>query len=463
VRPVTIHLLLWALLSGLFASAREPQIAIVGGHLFDSLAGERVRNPGVLVRSGKIVAVGHVPGEGERTIELTGEQTLLPGFIDLHAHFAVDLFGRGRVDETLVTPVLFLANGVTTTFTAGEVDPQDMLELRRSIDRGEAIGPRILNSGPYFGRWRRGWDDQMSTESLRREVDYWAERGVRHFKAKGLRAAYLEALIDQAHRHGATVTGHLGSGYRGSVNPSIAIDMGIDRVEHFLGGSTLPPGRSAYRSLATVDVASEGFRAICRQFIDQRIYFDPTMSAFGYFGAQDPQVFFGAEREQRFFTPYVREFAAAREHEPQELFETLYWKKRETLRAFYQAGGGPFITVGTDHPSWGQFLAAFGYHRELQCLAESGIPLADVLKCATINGARALQMEGQLGSIEVGKLADLVVVQGDPLTDIRATRSARLVIKAGRIYDPKELFASVEGRLGPHAEDEAAKWKPNDR
>ena len=151
---------------------------------------------------------------------------------------------------------------MTSTFPGGEVDPEEMRDLRMRIDRGEAIGPRIFNSGPYFGSWRIGWNPDMSTQQIFAEVDHWVEQGVRAFKAKGITPEHLRALIERTHLHGATVTGHLGSGFRGSVNPRDAILMGIDRVEHFLGGDAMPPTRSAYQSLVELDPQSEEFDSI---------------------------------------------------------------------------------------------------------------------------------------------------------------------------------------------------------
>ncbi|MGE5244671.1 MAG: amidohydrolase family protein, partial [Betaproteobacteria bacterium] len=107
----------------------------------------------------------------------------------------------------------------------------------------------------------------------------------------------------------------------------------------------------------------------------------------------------------------------------------------------------------------GEFFSGFGSHRELQALVASGIPPAAALKIATINGARALNVSSKLGSIEPGKLADLFVVEGNPLEDIRNTHKVRLVMKAGTIYDSAKLLASVKGRLGPASEADADWWK----
>ncbi|MFB3112353.1 MAG: amidohydrolase family protein, partial [Gemmatimonadales bacterium] len=127
------------------------------------------------------------------------------------------------------------------------------------------------------------------------------------------------------------------------------------------------------------------------------------------------------------------------------------------------AGGGHLITLGTDHPSWGEFFSGFSIHRELLSFARAGIPPADVIKFATTNAARALGVGDKLGTIETGKLADLVVVRGSPLTDIRNARNVRWVMKAGRIYDPDRLLASVEGTIGPRNADEELDWMPRGR
>ena len=234
-----------AVLSGSSARAQSTPIVIQGGWMFNGDG--MVRNPGLRVRAGKIMRVGNVqPVESDRVIELAEDEYLLPGFIDMHAHYAMDLFGEGRVEEHTAYPLLFLANGVTSTFTAGEMQPEEMMTLRYAIERGERRGPRIFNAGPYFGTARPGWDTTKTVGELQAEIDHWAEQGVRGIKVKRLGPRLLPALIERAHQHGLTVTGHLGSGYGNTVNPRDAITMGIDRVEHFLGGDALPGSVSAY-------------------------------------------------------------------------------------------------------------------------------------------------------------------------------------------------------------------------
>jgi len=130
------------------------------------------------------------------------------------------------------------------------------------------------------------------------------------------------------------------------------------------------------------------------------------------------------------------------------------------VKAFFDAGGGRLITLGTDHPSWGEFLSGFGSHRELHALVLSGIPAAAALKIGTINGARAMNVASTLGTLEAGKIADLFVVRGNPLQDIRNTRNVKLVMKGNELFDASALLSSVKGKMGPKGPDDEKPWKP---
>src|SRR5579862_2785734 len=260
---------------------RAGDIVITGGQLFDGVHDNLVPNPGLVVRRGIFLYVGHLPdsmsapGSPAQAVHLDAGQTILPGLFDLYAHYAVDLFGAGRVDEYTANPLIFLGNGITSTFPAGEVDPEGMMAARRRIERGDDIGPRILSSGPYFGTARPQWNNAAETpQQIRKEVDEWAARGVMGFKAKGIQPAQLEALIGEAHRYGLTVTGHLDSGFRNSVNPRDAIYMGIDRIEHFMGGDAITPDRNAYNSLQSLDLNRPEVARIMQLFIQRHVYYD---------------------------------------------------------------------------------------------------------------------------------------------------------------------------------------------
>lgn len=445
-----------------FGYSQSQEIILRGGWLFDSVGDKVVKNSGIVVAGGKFLEVGADLSRRDlsnaNVVELAEDDYILPGIFDVHAHYNVNLFGRKRRDEYTVNPVIFLANGVTATFPAGEFDPEGMMAARKRIDRGEQIGPRIFNSGPYFGPARPNWNAEMTTEELYQEVDYWAEQGVRGFKAKRISPKHLRALIERAHQHGLTVTGHLDSGFHNTINPRDAILMGIDRVEHFLGGDAISPNKPAYATLIDFKPNTPEFEKIANLFIQNHVFFDATLTAYGYFG-QRSEGFDYWTNEQKYLTPYVR---AYQKQHPQrkyfEQFDKIYWVKRKTIKAFYQAGGGDLITLGTDNPSNGEHLAGFSSHREMDALVLSGIPPAAVLKIATINGARALNVGDKLGSIEPGKFADLVVIKGNPLQNIRNTRNVHLVMKSGVLYQSKALLKSVEGKLGPSSAQEAEDW-----
>ena len=332
-------------------------VALVGGRLFDGLGDALRANPGILVRNGVIVQVGYDPAEigaeSVRIVPLDDDQTVLPGLFDVHAHYGVDLFGEGRVDEYEVNPSVFLANGVTSTFPGGEVDPEGMLEARREIDAGLRPGPRIFNSGPYFGTARPGWRAElMSADSIRSEVDYWAARGASGFKAKGIAPQHLAPLIDQAHLHGLPVNGHLDSGMSDSVNPADAIAMGIDRIEHFLGGAALPAERSAYASLEALELSdprtSSEMRDVARLYVEHGVFFDATLTAYGYFAPDvDPTMYERWFDEMALLTPYARHAVESRlPRIRSDQFARIYEVKLSTVKAFYDAGGGPWLTLG---------------------------------------------------------------------------------------------------------------------
>jgi imidazolonepropionase-like amidohydrolase len=435
-------------------------LIVRGGWLFDGTGDTFVRNQGILIRDSLFQQVNtSVDAAGARVIELADDDYIIPGMFDLHAHYAIDLRGEGRVDETQVYPALFIANGVTSTFPAGEMQPEKMRDLRIRIERGQQIGPRLFNSGPYFGTARPGWTQEITADSIRKEVDYWASQGARGFKAKGIQPQHLKALIDAAHRHNLTVTGHLDSGARNSVNPRDAILMGIDRIEHFEGGDAMTPDRSAYASLVEMKPDMPEFARIVKLYIEHGTNYDATVSAYGYWAKRDPPVYEYFQPEMDYLTPYARQLVESRlPRAVNEQFERIYWVKRDLIKKFFDLGGGNLITLGTDHPSWGEFFTPFCVHRELHVLTLAGIPPAAVLKIATINPARALKVADRLGTIERGKLADMVIMKGNPLLDMRNTRKVHHVVKNGVVYDSRELLASMKGKLGPTGAADLARW-----
>ena len=449
---IYVFLFLWA---GTGIAAAQ-NVVITGGQYFDTESGSFLANSGITIEDGKFVKVGQESEVREDTTEITlrDDQYILPGIIDCHAHYNVKLIDKRR-EEYFVIPIQYLANGATVTFSCGEYDPEKMLQLRKDIESGAKIGPRLLNSGPYFGIARRPW--HADPQQVRDEVDFWAEQGVGGVKAKLIDPDCLKALVEQAHKHGLTVTGHLDSGFRNSVNPSTAIDIGIDRIEHFLGGDAMTNDKPAYSSLGRISADMPEFKAIVKKFVETDTVFDATISAYGYFGTREKFYDYWYD-ERSIFTPHVQKLVTEREksYKPMMRFHKIFETKQTTIDDYFQAGGK--ISLGTDHFSNGTYLAGFGVHREMEIMNAAGIPAADVIRIATINGAKALKIDELHGSIEVGKSGDLFIVNENPLVDIKNTRKIQQVVRAGNVYNSQALLKSVQGKLGPANAEEEKDW-----
>jgi len=442
---------------------QQDPILIKGGMYFETDSKSMQKNSGIVVQSGKIMIVDGDVSKWEdivsEVLTLEEHHYILPGIIDMHAHYNMDLIGGGRVEDYQYNPVVYLANGVTSTWPGGSYNPEGEFKLRNRIISGEQIGPRIFNSGPYFGRARRGWNPDYTAQDIHNQVDYWAKRGVHSFKAKSIAEKHLKPLIERAHFHGLTVSGHVGSGGENSVNAKDAIYMGIDRVEHVKGGDVLEPGESTYGQYRFVDVESPEFADIAETFIKYNVFHSPTMSITARWTEEQPGWEHWVE-EDEYFTSHVQEYVD--ENPPfqfREVMNDLYWKKYETNPAFHEMGGK--LVLSTDNPSQGTHLSGFNAHRELHTFVMAGIPEEDALIIASLNGAKALNVSDRLGSIETGKFADLFIVKGNPLEDITNTRNVKHVIKAGNLYDPDQLLDSIKGKIGPDGPEEEHNWIVN--
>ena len=340
------YLYLLIALSSICAKAQD--LVITGGWLVDVVQREIVSNPGIEIRSGKIVGFGTDYQDQTRVLELDTEDYILPGLIDLHAHYRV-AYGNVAKDDTIAMPRLFLANGVTATFPAGEVEPYKIHHLAERIASGKTPGPRVLRSGPYFGTAAPDWNQDFTVQDINKRVDLWAGMGVKGFKAKGITPHHLEALIKRAHQHGLTVTAHLNSGVNGSVNPEQAIEMGIDRVEHFLGGALLADTTHAYNSLAVMDPNDPLLDVVIAKYVKNRVYFDATVATYGAIGQVDESPFEMWVPEEKYLTQYVQELIASYPRSDfSRLCEKIYSIKRKVVKRYYDAGG--LITIGSDRP-----------------------------------------------------------------------------------------------------------------
>ncbi len=447
-----------------WAEPSSEQVIVRGGWLFDGISDTRRRNTGIVIRDGIFVAIDAVLTESDlaaaTVIDLTDSATILPGMIDLHAHYNFDLVDNGRAEEVVYNGIVFLANGVTSTWSAGEFFPDRVIKHRDLIDAGEAIGPRLFASGPYFGGFRCeysiktalddciAWPNDISEAEIRAEVDHWASKGVVSIKIKQATPSEARILIEQAHKHGMTTTGHL-TNYDGEYDVQLrdAILMGIDRVEHQL---TLGSGGSG----------SADMQAMIDLVLEHDVYYDANLQMYGGINLRNE---LGSDMiwtdEARYFTPYAQALLEKRGPPPPESDAAEFSQRMLELIKLYESGGERLLIVGTDEPVYTSLLPGFAYHRELLAMVHAGLPSVVVLKAATINGANALGVADKLGSIAVGKLADLYVARGNPLDDIKAARDVQLVIKAGVIHDAESLLKSAEGMIGPAGPDDHADWE----
>ncbi len=455
----------------LFACSEETkpvmdQLVIRGGWLFDAVSDTRRPNTGIVIQKGKISAVDVDAKQlilaGATVIDLEASETLLPGMFDLHAHYNIDLVDKGRVEEVIHNGTIFLANGVTSTWSAGEYYPERVIAQRDRIEAGEAVGPRLFVSGPYFGAFRCeynvkvaadecvGWPNDITEAEIRAEVDKWAAQGVVSIKIKQATPDEAKILIDQAHKNGMTTAGHLANyNVEYDVSTRDAILMGMDRIEHQL---TLALGSSDPRSAEVPEMVD--------LMIEHQVYYDANLQMYGSINERRKHAsdMIWVD-EAQYFTPYAQDLLEARGAPDPESDEPEFTQRVLELMSLYEAGGENLLIVGTDEPVYTSLLPGFAYHRELLALTYAGLPPVVVLKAATINGARSLGVDDKLGSVEVGKLADLVVVRGNPLEDIKAARNIRLVIKEGVVHDPKALLQSAEGKIGPSGPDDHGDWE----
>ncbi len=388
-----------------WSDSPSDEIMIRGGWLFDGISNTRRQNTGIVIRGGKIVEVDADLQEKDLTatnvVDLTDSETVLPGMIDLHAHYNFDLVDVGRVEEVVYNGIVFLANGVTSTWSAGEYYPERVLGQRDLVDSGEATGPRLFVSGPYFGGFRceysiktaaddcSAWPNDITEEEIRAEVDKWAEQGIVSIKIKQATPGETKILIEQAHKHGMTTTGHL-SNYEGEydVHPRDAILMGLDRLEHQI---TLGSGGQESAEMGQmIDL-----------ILKHQVYYDANLQMYGGVNLRKE---LGADmvwtNEAKYFTPYAQALLEKRGEPPPESDVAEYAQRVLELNKLYESGGENLLIVGTDEPVYTTLLPGFAFHRELLAMVHAGLPNIAVLKAATINGANALGIGDKLGSIE---------------------------------------------------------------
>ena len=438
-----------------FVQVDAPVVALTHVQVVDGTGAPAASDQTIVLRDGRIAAVGPsdtvaVPSDAE-VLDLTGH-TVIPGIIGLHDHTFYMTRGR-RVQLNFSAPRLYLASGVTTIRTTGAFSPYSELNLKSSIANGELLGPRMYITGPYITG--TGASTQMkavsSPEDARRVVGYWADEGVDWFKAyTRIGHDELAAAIDEAHRRGVKVTGHLCS-----ASFTEAVELGIDNIEHgFFTNSDYVEGKQpgvcpsgVRQSLLDVDLDGAEVRTTIREMVDANVAMTSTLAVYELSVPNRPPL---EDRVLEMMAPAAREEYLQTRNEIASLddspMSTLFPKAQAFEKAFVDAGG--LLAAGVDPTGMGGALPGFGDQRNYELLLEAGFTPEQVIQIMTLNGARVLGEDDRFGSIEVGKLADLVVINGDPVQREAEIRNVTLVFKEGVGYDSPKLLESVKGLVG---------------
>jgi imidazolonepropionase-like amidohydrolase len=427
---------------GCAATPMPASVAVTNVSVFDSVKVGMLPQQTVLIEGDRIVAVGAavpVP-EGAHVIDGNG-LFLIPGLIDAHVHL-FHLSDRTRVPGEEFLP-LFLAAGVTAVRSTGDtIDPQR--RIAKYADEHPEICPRVYMASPLIDGDPPFHKDVglavTSADLVPELVDEMHQSGVTTLKLYvGTTREIGQQVIAEAHQRGLVVTGHLG---RYSAQDAVA--DGIDCLEHIWSvlDYIIPRGESR----TSVDLGNPQAVQLIDAVKQQGVAVDPTLVVFRNI------VILGDQREYIEHPDNSRvpermrvgwnNLLKERQFLPEsaDLRRDEFRKYQELTGVLYRAG--VTLLAGTDAPE--PFVCpGFSMHQELELLVESGIPPGPALNCATINNARILKQDKNLGSIEAGKIADLVLLRENPLQDIRNTRSIVKVIRAGRVLDPDEVLQAV--------------------
>jgi len=435
-------------------SAPQEPFALTGLIVFDGTGAPQRTGQTIVVDNGLVAYVGPDesaprPDDIER-INLQGKFAV-PGFIDVHAHMPAPEH-QPSVLSTL------LAFGITTARSTAAV-PATGTELRARLEREELHGPRFLTAGRLIDGPDSPWGfavEVATEEEVRAEVARQWEDGVDFIKLyTQIPPQLVAAAIEEAHARGLKVIGHLGRTTWGE-----AAAFGIDALTHsFVYGfahSAVPaPVANQFAEFfqpnpafdpalfddwdAAMDFDAERFAQLAGQLAVRRIALDPNLvlaeaTAWG----DDPDVFARLETHldavpHPFPHPYSSQWSAA----DREAARAAFPRFLDAIRILHERG--VLLTVGTDLQNpW--MTPGVSFHRELQLLVEAGIPAIDVLVIATRNGAESLGILEEAGTIEVGKIADIIVLDDDPLADIGNTRAIYRVVRQGTLLEPERLL-----------------------
>lgn len=445
-----------------FVAVNEPVVALVHVRVIDGTGALPKTDQTVVFENGVISAFGDaantaVPA-GARKLDLNG-YTVYPGLVGMHEHLFYPSGGANLPvyhEMAFSAPRLYLASGVTTMRTAGSLEPYADLNIKHGIETGTLIGPRMDVTGPYL-EGAGGFSIQMARvltpEQARRLVDYWVAEGVTSFKAyMDIARDSLHAAIEEAHRHGVKMTGHLCS-----VGFTEAADLGIDNLEHgLLVDTEFTPGKKPdvcpafgqdLAPLVALNVKGPEIQQLIHTLVSHHVAITSTLAVFEAFIPGHPPLEprMRDAMSPRAETSYLVSKERAAE-KPKAIIPGALNKEMEFEREFVAQGG--LLIAGCDPTGNGGALPGFGDQRNLELLVKAGFKPEEAIEIYTLNGAKYLGRADRIGSLAVGKQADLVVVEGDPATQIADVENVKYVFKNGVGYDSAKLISSVQGSVG---------------
>ncbi len=418
----------------------------------------------VIISQGKISWVGddvkvNIP-KGAKTIDLNGK-ALMPGLVMLHEHMYISAHSmetrQANARQLPVTfPRLYLAAGATTIRTAGNIEPYSDISIKRDIDAGKYPGPSIEATAPYLegnGSIFPQMNELKKPEDAIAFVNYWSDQGFTSFKGyMAIDKPTLKAAIDAVHKRKLKITAHLCA-----VTYREAAEMGIDQLEHgFLACTDFSKEKKenecpadAEQSVADINTKSDSVKNLLQFLIDKKTIITSTLAVFeGYTSAQpapSPELLSYFSPDSRDF--YLKLFARIKSVTAPTSDDKAFVNGAKMEKMFYDMGG--LLTVGTDPTGNGGTIPGFGNWRAIELLVEAdGFTPLEAIKIATLNGAIALGFDKNIGTIETGKSADLLIIDGDPSTNISDLRKVETVFRNGVGYNSKKLFESVKGKVG---------------
>nr|WP_159016332.1 amidohydrolase family protein [Lysobacter profundi] len=447
-----------------FVTVDQPLVAITHVRVIDGNGGPAREDQMVVLRDGRIASVAAHAGAptGATVIDGSGH-TLIPGLVGMHDHMfypapAVNPGAKEALypEQASSFPKLYLAGGVTTIRTTGSTEPYTDLAVKQAIDAGRIAGPKMHTTGPYLegvGSFAPQLHELTGAADARDTVDYWIGEGATSFKAyMHITRAELAAAIDAAHAKHIKVTGHLCSiGFRE------AVDLGIDNLEHglvvdteFLPGKmpdVCPDTKLAGAQLAAMTIDDPRLQQLIALLVARHVAVTSTLPVFETFvpgrAPIDPRVLDAMLPQARAQYLETREATAKKTDSP---WPKLFKLEQDFERAFVEKGGT--LLAGLDPTGYGGVIAGYGDQREVELLVEAGFTPVQAIQIATMNGARFLGVDKELGSIEAGKAADIVLVRGNPAQDIHDIEQVELVFKDGVGYDPAKLVQAANGTVG---------------